>query len=368
MKSLAPGEAERSEPLHQTTRKPGTFPLSFSHMEIAHLISELAEPALREHRLLMRPIPFFARYDQFHLRENELKQVCNNYLAELDNPAAGRFLRAYAFADELSQEVLRNFYPLLPAEGESAQRMLMGAAMVMDQLLDEDGEDPAAFASIRTMLAKQTGDLTNPQDGNLTTTNPRLNTFVSMLEDILTDCRVRGQGTAGYAAFIADLLRMLDAELASPSVTLDKPPVKRVRDVVRDKSALLVWVGFQACCLGQQLDPTQVEFYQEICNAIGEVLWIMDDLADLEEDLERGIWNRSLWRLHDDLGEAHFKKLISSQSQLAEGIISQAIVRREIEAISERVVFIEAHPRMKYSPKLRAMMSFWITSWLGIYR
>jgi len=336
--------------------------------ELAYLIPDLAEPILREHRLLARPIPFFAHYDHFRIREGGLKQVCERYLTPLNIAAAQRFLRAYAFADEFCHEVLRNFYPSLPEDGEYALRTLWGAAMVIDQLLDDESVDPASFASVRDWVAEQSDSTTASEDSQLPASNPGLRTLVSMLEDILMDCQSRGQRTIMYAEFIANLMRMLDAELTSLNVMLDKPPSEQIRSIVRDKSVLLVWVGFQACCLGQQLEPTEVRDFQEICHIIGEVLWIMDDLVDLEEDLERGIWNRCLWRLFDDLGEAHFRELLGSKTLLAEAIIRQELVAREIDEISLRLAYLEAHPRMHDPRKLRKVLSFWLTSWMEFYR
>ncbi len=337
-------------------------------IEVAHLISNLAEPALRDKGLLMRPIPFFARLDQFQAQEAALEQLCENYLVSLNRTATHRFLRAYAFADELNRGVLRVFYPCLPKEGERALRMLWGAAMVMDQLLDEEGVEPETFADMREWVTRQANDASSPQDNKRPASNPELKAFFSMLGDIFTDCRRRGEGTAMLKAFITDLLRMLDAELSSLCVTMDEPPSQRVRSIVRDKSVLLGWVGFQACCLGQTFNPMEARELREICDAIGEVLWIMDDLVDLEEDLERGIWNRALWQLYDDLGERKFRELIGSKTCLVEGINHQFLVAREIDEISKRVAFLENHPRMEDPQKLRALMSFWVTSWLGIYR
>jgi hypothetical protein len=101
---------------------------------------------------------------------------------------------------------------------------------------------------------------------------------------------------------------------------------------------------------------------------MGEILWILDDLIDLEEDLERGTWNRALWRLHDEVGRSRFREMSASKAQLAEGIASQGIVAGEIDEIAKRLNLLESHPRMEHPQKIRAMLSFWFTAWLRIYR
>jgi hypothetical protein len=55
-------------------------------------------------------------------------------------------------------------------------------------------------------------------------------------------------------------------------------------------------------------------------------------------------------------------------AQLAEEITSHGIVVREIDEIAKLLNFIETHPRIQNAEKVRAMMSFWLTAWLGIYR
>lgn len=335
--------------------------------EIAQLISDLAASALREVGLLLRPIPFFKRFDRIRGREGELNLFCEGYLDKFDKTAIARILRSYTFAGEFSREVLRNFYPSLPEEAESALRTLWGAAVAIDQLLDEDGLSTASLEPLREWVAGRTLDSSASGNGRITASDPRLNALASMLEDTLTDCRRRATDASLYAAFKADLLKMLDAELASPSVTLDGPPVERVRQIVRDKSVSLVRVGFQACSIGARFDPAAARDFQEICDAIGEILWIMDDLIDLEEDLDRGIWNRTLWRLYDDVREERFRELTASKPRLAQGIINSGLVAREIDEISRRVEFLETHPRINDPVKVRALISFWLTSWTGIY-
>jgi hypothetical protein len=267
-------------------------------------------------------------------------------------------LRSCAFADELNSEVWRNCYPSLPEEGENAQRILWGAAVAIDQLLDEGEIEAAYLAPGLEQVAEQLREGTYPDNGRLYDPDPRVNALASMLADTLADCQHRALDACAYAVFDMDLARMLHAELSSLSATLDIPPVKRVRTIIQNKSALLTWVGFQACSLGQQLDPTEAREYQEICDAIGEILWILDDLIDLEEDLDRGIWNRALWWLYDEVGRLRFREMTGSKAQLAEGIASQGIVAREIDEIAKRLNFLESHPRIEHPQKIRAMLSF----------
>lgn len=336
--------------------------------EVTQLICDQVESALRERGLLMRPIPFFDRLDRFRTREAELVQIYERYLVHFNETTAHRALRSCAFADELTWDVLRNFNPSLPEEGEEAQRTIWGAAVVIDQLLDEEGVEAAYLALVLKRVAEQARAGSCPEKGRFHDAIPGANTLAAMLADALADCRQRAVDADAYAVFNANLARMLDAELASLSATLDSPPVESVRAILRDKSVLLSWVGFQGCALGQRLDLTQVRDYQGICDAIGETLWIMDDLMDLEEDLDRGIWNRTLWRLYDDVGKVRFRNMSGSMAQLAEEITSHGIVVREIDEIAKLLNFIETHPRIQNAEKVRAMMSFWLTAWLGIYR
>jgi hypothetical protein len=331
------------------------------------LVSDLAEPALRTQGLFMRPIPFFERYDGFWDTFEKLTPECEHYLEPLKKPTAARVARSYAFAGELSRDVLQNLCPLLSENGERAQCTLWGAAVLLDQILDEDGEDLTRLAPVRDWVRWQAGyggqaEVRRPQ-----VSSKELNALVSMLEDYFADCHQRGKRASQYAESQPDLLRMLDAELSSTGLSLRSLPDGRVRRIVHDKSVPLCRVGFRSCLLGNRVEPLEMKEYVKLCDAVGEVLWITDDLVDLEEDLDRGVWNRTLCRLYDRLGEVRFRATIRSKEQLAEMVRAERIVERSIHEITERVELLESQPTVKDPGKLRSMLMFWITSWMQIY-
>lgn len=335
--------------------------------ELSLLVSDLAEQALQDRRLLMRPIPYFDRLDRFRSIETKLALELEPFLVRLSEAAARRVARSYAFADELSRDVLWTFCTSLREDGQRAQRTLWAAAVLLDQILDEEAEDPALLAPVRVWVRGQTRYVDHPASGIRRASSNELNAFVSMLESILADCHQRTKHASEYAGFHADLMRMLDAELSSPLVKLSSPPDERVRRIVSDKSVLLCWVGFRSCLLGDRVEPWEMEEYRKLCEAVGEILWIMDDLADIQEDLGRGVWNRTLWRLYDSVGETRFREVTRSGEQLAEALCAERIVERAISEIAERVEFMESHSQVTAPATLRSMLMFWIASWMGIY-
>ena len=82
------------------------MPSSSLTEELNLLVSDLAEPALRDRGLLMRPIPFFERLDRFRSTEEKLALEYERYLTPLRGPVARRVARSYAFADELSRDAM----------------------------------------------------------------------------------------------------------------------------------------------------------------------------------------------------------------------------------------------------------------------
>lgn len=334
---------------------------------ISQLIADLAEPMLREKGLLMRPIPFFERLDRFRVEEEEIARIYQRYLGKFSTPTAERITRSFAFAQEFRQDLLLNFFPSLPENGNKALILLWGTAVAIDQLLDEEGLDPVSFIPLQNWVRKQYPQELRPQIRSAGIQDSGLKVLAFLLEETLAECRRRASDQTTFSRFHLNLVRMLDAELASLGISLNQPPEEEVRRIVYDKSVLLSWIGFQAASLSIRLEPRVMADIQEICDAAGEILWIIDDLVDLEEDFERGIWNRTLWRLYDVLGEQQFVEIAHSKERLVEEILSQGMVAREIDEIELRVSFLETHPRMESPGKIRTMISFWLTSWLGIY-
>lgn len=336
-------------------------------MELNLVVHDLAELALRDRGLLVRPIPFFERRDRFRSAEEKLALEYERYLTPLKEAAARRVARSYAFAEELSRDVLRNFCSSLRDDAERAQRALWAAAVLLDQILDEEEEDLALVTPVREWVGRQATFAGHAEGGRPHPSSDELNAFVSILEDFFADCHQRAKHASEYAEFRTDLIRMLDAELSSLGLNLQSSPDERVRRIVYDKSVLLCWVGFRSCVLGNRVEPSEMKEYRRLCDAVGEVLWIADDLVDLEEDLDRGVWNRTLWLLYDRAGEARFREMTRSKEQLAEMLCAERLVERQIFEIAERIHFAESHPFVKEPAKLRSMLTFWITSGLEVY-
>ena len=342
-------------------------------VSIQPLIASLAEPALKEFNLLLRPIPYFEYRDRFHFLEAEIFTQASPTIAGLEPLTARRVVRAQAFAQTLCQDFFRNFQPSWPQRGDLAVGKLWGAAMMLDQLLDETGIDPQG---LRERLDANIARVAcQPQEGNSTPEegDPEIAALEAMVGEILQDAhRTFGLGDGpnetAIKRFVADLERMLDAELSSLGVELNLPPDKWVRQVVYDKSVLLCWNGYQAGMLGENHQPMDLTEAQQLCDHMGEILWIMDDLADIQEDLERGIWNRSLWRLAEAIGERRFRSCVRNLEAMLGELQENRIVEEEIAALAARVDLLERHPAMLAPEKIRRLMSFWIPAWLGIYR
>ena len=93
----------------------------------------------------------------------------------------------------------------------------------------------------------------------------------------------------------------------------------------------------------------------------------MDDLADLEEDLDRGLWNRSLLALHDRLGAAELRRALASRRRLAEALERARIVETELAEVEDRIQLLESHPGVVDPIRLRSTLCFWVTSWTRVY-
>lgn len=330
--------------------------------DIGLLIADLAEPALRERGLLARPISFFDRLDRFRAGKERLAPDCRRLLTLLPEEVAAKMVQTYHFAGELSRDALGT-----PADGERAQRSMAAAAVLLDHILDEEHEDAAHLAPLREWLGRRSSLVDQATDERPRLRTAESNVVLSMMAGYLADCRRRAQQQSEYGEFHIDFMRMLDAELASPGASLNSNPDGRVRRVVRDKSVLLCWVGFRSCLLGSRAGTEQLSRCRSLCTAVGEVLWIVDDLADLEEDLDRGVWNRTLWTLWDRVGERRFRTLTRSKARLAEAVRSQSLVELAVSEIAEQVELAERHRREEDQSELRSMLAFWIATWLGIY-
>lgn len=348
---------------------PVTIPESSCPQDLALLISERAERALRDRGLWMRAIPFFEHFDAFRYREAAWEAKFKPNLIELPEVAARRAIRSYAFADELTRDVLRNFCSALPQGGEAAQRTLWAAAVLLDEILDETALNPDQLALLRTLtgFSQQTNSARDLYSSFPAPISGMVHTLLALLDRFYGDCRRRSGPISQFSAFHSDLLGILQAELQSPSMTLDRPPDGQVRRLIQQKSAELCWVGFQSCLLGTAPEPSTLQTYRQLCDAVGEILWIMDDLVDVEEDLARGVWNRTLWGVRDRVGAAQFNTACRSSAQLAHVIATEGIVEQTIHEVAQRLTFLASHPAVEDADRLRSTLLFWILSWLGMY-
>ncbi len=342
-------------------------PCSPAAQRLRHLIPELAEPVLREIGLLVQPIPFFERLERFRARQRALAVECSAYLAVLEQGAASRVVRTYAFADELCREVLRSLWPELPADGEWALRTLSAAGVLLDHLLDEEHADLSRLDPVRAWVSAQTsaGSLLN--DSGPPSATGGLGALVAMLRDLLADCRGRAQDSVVFEDLVKDLLRLFDVEALSVNLALDAPPDEGVRAVMRQKSAGPSWAGFRACALGTRLGPGEMEQYRKLCDAMGEIMWILDDLADLEEDYLRRVWNRALWQLYDAVGEDRFRTASRSSTGMFDLVLETGVVVDELREIENRVALLESYAGERAGGQIRNTLAFWATAWLGVY-
>ncbi len=348
---------------------PVTIPESSCPPDLSLLISDRAERALRDRGLWMRAIPFFEHFDAFRYREAAWAVAFRKRLIHLPEVAALRTVRSYAFADELTRDVLRNFCPALPQGGEAAQRALWGAAVLLDEILDETALEPEQLTPLRTWtwFSQQTTSAKDLASRYPAPISGMVNTLLALLDNFFEDCYRRSGPISQFSTFHSDLLSLLDAELQSPFLTLDQAPDGQIRSLIHQKSAGLCWVGFQSCLLGIALEPSTLQTYRQLCDAVGEILWIMDDLIDIEEDLAQGVWNRTLWGVRDRIGAAQFNTACRSSSQLAHVIATEGIVEQAIHEVAQRIAYLESHPTVEYPDRLLSTLLFWILSWLGIY-
>lgn len=327
----------------------------------AAILPGVAEEALLRHGLLARPIAYFEYFDRFEGALKRLEPEWRPFLGSLDPTTSRRAAVSYAFADELARDALLAFCPDLPQAGRRAQRILWAAAVLLDQILDETEADASSLRPVRDWLA-------GPRDApapRLSGTAPKA--LAAMLSQLQDDCRRRGAGSSRLSSYETELLDIMDAELASTRLGLRRRPDDSVREAAYRKSVALCRLGLQACLLGAPGSPIEMREPRLLCDAIGEILWIMDDLADLDEDLDRGLWNRTLWRLWDEIGEKAFREALESRRAVHCLIRQRELIEEAFDEIQRRIAFLESHPAMKDPSRLRTLLSVWLTASSGIY-
>jgi hypothetical protein len=329
-------------------------------------VAALAEPALRERGLLVRPIPYFERLDRFRAQEWRLASGCAPYLASLGATAARRVGRACAFTEELCREGLRRLYPPFPRTGEPAVRTLWAAAILLDQLLDEEQLSAARLAPIHRWMSRMGHRVEGPGLPAAPAESNGLGALAAMLADLLEDCRRRAVNVSAFQVFHGDLLNLFEAEARTPGLTLDATPDGLLRTAVRVKSAGLCWVGFRAATLETAFEPEVERRCQQLCDALGEILWILDDLADVGEDYARRVWSRTLWRLYDRAG-GRLPDESCTVDELAGLLAETDVVAEEVFEMADRVERLESHAGGEDGRIIREFLSFWIMSWLGVY-
>jgi hypothetical protein len=131
------------------------------------------------------------------------------------------------------------------------------------------------------------------------------------------------------------LLLMLESQsIVSNSKRFSKEPPQGLWQHLRNKSVLpaaaLALVGMLDC---DRDTERQVQQAWEIGNAVGELLWIVDDLVDAAEDWEAGSWSRP-WvlyarSLHFCLSES------STTTEALSALLESGIVHTEVAQLVE---------------------------------
>ena len=315
----------------------------------------------------MRSIPFFDRLDRFRSRELQFAPACKPYAYSLDKVAVDRIVRSYTFSAELASDVLRPICPAFDERFEFPHRILWAASVLLDQVLDNGAFHKHELAAVLSWIRRLESSGVALYSSPPVCSNPMLNAFGEMLQAVFSDVRQRKPDLQEYSAWYSDALRMLDAEIFSPEMKLSSSPDEYLRLAMYNKSVLLGRVGFFAGLLGVETVSEERRSWERCCDAIGEIFWMVDDLADLEEDVDRGLWNRVLLLLHDQLGPDKLGRLLQSKERLSAAIREQGIVEESLSEVADRVAWLETQVSEDDAPMLRSLFSFWITSWLRIY-
>ena len=359
-------------------------------------LRNLARDELYQRGLLLSPEEFIRTKNSLVLKGNNLYQgpfrvVIGNPLFELSNSILRQvthslnpdsqgitFLKGIPLILAIGYEFGLEFSRLLGCDKRASKRAAWTCALgnVMVSLIDIFLDDmpvlfPAAvslsFAEYSKMFPTTQQPKSTMIDRDLIH-NPFLNIFRRTIETfrrrIKYVCRIAPRYL--MEEFKTTLKIAIVSEI--PTDFGDFSPAMRCKAVyeyLRRRNSLPSWASCLICMLYSQ--PQKIESlgsWKELLLKFGDIFWIVDDIADLAEDLRARRWNYLLLRLAEVSGSslAEEPPRPECHREIYTGILQNNLVTSGIEQLSLNLEALRTHFQQmrKSSVRISKLVSFQI--------
>ncbi len=148
--------------------------------------------------------------------------------------------------------------------------------------------------SLRTAVALEGAEHARPIFSAEPSDPQLLQVALQLADAFFARCRRLGRQCGNrvqYGMLCEALDRSYVAEIKSVHLMLGtERNLVRVREILRHKSSLPIWIlAFAGSLVGQS--ASEWEEVHPIAMAVADMLWIIDDIVDVEEDTLNGLWN-----------------------------------------------------------------------------
>lgn len=151
--------------------------------------------------------------------------------------------------------------------------------------------------------------------------------------------RLEGGGPATRVEFDRVIRAMYRGERFATTARRDRvPPRLDVFRALRRKSALPLWTMALLGRLAGPRDEAPLDGLRTTVTLAGDVLWIIDDLADLREDLAAGVWSRPLWVLARAAGT---NAIEGAAADVIGRLLSSGLVAAEARQMAARMARLQ---------------------------
>ena len=217
-----------------------------------------------------------------------------------------RDLRRIAANGYLFAELLYRMHGADAAAAEQIGQIAMWLGMAasnIDYLVDEQQASVAELAAILSPEAVHAALTGSPGAAALAAPGdapPHLRFLVTCLEHAFAGIRARASAAPRSAhrdriqyEIEASVHRLVAAELASPGLRLcAATPLAEVEDTLRVVNTMSLWLFAYVGLLGEPRPGDAVlDGLRRVTGAVGEIVWSLDALADIHQDLERGVYS-----------------------------------------------------------------------------
>lgn len=202
----------------------------------------------------------------------------------------------------LGRDMHRTFCPGRPGETESASLCALFNLLLtsIDLIFDDYPRFvPRLLArlngnTLRAAVALEGHEHARPTFSAVPSDPQLLQVTLQLADSFFARCRRLGRqcGDRGRYTTLCDAMEQsYVAEIESVHLMLGiERNLVQVREILRRKSSLPIWIlAFIGSLAGQ--NANEWEEVQPIAMAVADLLWIIDDIVDLEEDTLNGLWN-----------------------------------------------------------------------------